>query len=287
MFKKILRLMYVLSSLVIIYFLWFGYDFYRTPYQERPFHSAYSLLKSGGEIGHGFGIIGSAMMVLMLLYSLRKRWKFMQGWGKLARWLDVHIFFGIIGPSLIILHSAFKVQGLISVSFWSMILVVLSGILGRYLYLKIPRDFSGEELTLNQIRQETARISTELRQKYGISQNEFDRFFERYEIKKLSEKNLIQLFFHLILFDVKKQFIRRQIKRWMNTLGEIPLQQQKQIIPLVWKKIQIEQRLLIWNKIHQIFHYWHVFHKPFAIIMYMIMLIHVGISLWLGYTWIF
>jgi len=287
MFKKVLGVLYAVSVLGILYFLWTGFDFYRTPYQERPFHPAYSLLKSGGKIGHGFGIVGSTMMVLMLGYSLRKRWRLLKGWGRLSHWLDVHIYFGLIGPALIILHSAFKVQGLISVSFWSMILVVMSGVLGRYLYLKIPRDFSGEELTLNQIQQETARLSEELNQKYGISSEQFAGLLDSYRIQKLSEKGLFPLLVNLMLLDLKKRFIQKRIRQWMKKVGKVSTEQQNQITPLIWMKFQIEQKLLIWNKIHQIFHYWHVFHKPFAIIMYTIMLIHVSISLWLGYTWIF
>jgi hypothetical protein len=41
------------------------------------------------------------------------------------------------------------------------------------------------------------------------------------------------------------------------------------------------------ENIHKLFYYWHVFHKPFAIIMYLIMIVHIAISVWLGYTWIF
>src|SRR3972149_5148655 len=68
--------------------------------------------------------------------------------GPLGRWLDVHIFFGLVGPALVILHSAFKVQGLVALSFWSMIAVAASGVLGRYLYLQIPRNLQGDALDL-------------------------------------------------------------------------------------------------------------------------------------------
>jgi hypothetical protein len=43
----------------------------------------------------------------------------------------------------------------------------------------------------------------------------------------------------------------------------------------------------MWNAIHQLFHYWHVIHKPFAIIMYIIMFVHILVAVYVGYTWIF
>ena len=72
------------------------------------------------------GIAGAGMMTLMLLYSLRKRVRWFHRLGSLSRWLDVHIFLGIVGPCLVVLHSAFKVGGLVALSFWSMVAVVVS-----------------------------------------------------------------------------------------------------------------------------------------------------------------
>ncbi|MBN2009685.1 hypothetical protein JW960_10110 [candidate division KSB1 bacterium] len=72
-FLVFLILIYVLSSLGFIYYLYHGWDYYSTGFAERPRHEAYRLLKPGGNFGHGFGIVGSAMMLVMLLYSLRKR----------------------------------------------------------------------------------------------------------------------------------------------------------------------------------------------------------------------
>ena len=50
-----------------------GSDFYRTPLVERAHHEGYWQWKAGGSIGHKLGVVGSSMMVLMLLYSVRKR----------------------------------------------------------------------------------------------------------------------------------------------------------------------------------------------------------------------
>ena len=76
-----------------------GVDFYRTPLLERAHHEGYWQWKAGGSVGHKLGVIGSSMMVLMLLYSVRKRVGALRRLGPLGRWLDVHIFLGVFGPA--------------------------------------------------------------------------------------------------------------------------------------------------------------------------------------------
>ena len=79
---------------------WTGWDFYLTAYIARPHHEDFHDYRPAGFIGHGLGIVGSLMIVLLLLYSLRKRIKFMRRWGDLRIWLRYHIFLGIAGPIL-------------------------------------------------------------------------------------------------------------------------------------------------------------------------------------------
>ena len=79
-----------------------GLDYYRTPLLERAHHAGYWTWKAGGRVGHKLGVVGSSMMVLMLLYSLRKRVAALRRLGPLSRWLDVHIFLGVFGPLLVV-----------------------------------------------------------------------------------------------------------------------------------------------------------------------------------------
>ncbi len=162
MHKRLWTLIYIVSIGVILYIATSAWPYYTTPYAERPFNPLHSAFKPGGSIGHGLGIIGSLMMIFMLAYSLRKRIRAFYRWGRLSTCLNIHIYFGIIGPLLVVLHSSFKLNGIISISFWSMLIVMFSGILGRYLYLKIPRDFSGEELSLQKVQKEAEQLAQQL-----------------------------------------------------------------------------------------------------------------------------
>ena len=102
-------------------------------------------------IWHPIGWIGSGCFITMMLYSFRKHIKFMQDVGPLRYWLDVHMFLGITGTLLITVHSTYKIGGLVSLSFWSMVLVTASGFIGRYIYIQIPRSISGNELRMDEI----------------------------------------------------------------------------------------------------------------------------------------
>jgi len=168
-FRVALGLLYVIGFATIGWFLVEGSSYYLTPLAERARHPGYWEWKSGGSVGHRLGIVGSGMMVLMLGYSVRKRVRLLHRLGPLRRWLDIHIFLGIMGPLLVILHSAFKVQGLVALSFWSMIVVASSGVFGRYLYLQIPRTRAGEEMTLAALERVDRELGDRLRRELHLS----------------------------------------------------------------------------------------------------------------------
>src|SRR5512133_125114 len=140
----------VLSVVSIMLFL--GYDYYSTPLQERHFHELNKTFKASGLVGHGLGITGSFLIIFgVFSYMLRKRVRILSRIGVLKHWLEFHIFLCTLGPFLILFHTAFKFGGLVAVSFWSMVAVFLSGIIGRYIYLQIPHSIEGRELSLSEI----------------------------------------------------------------------------------------------------------------------------------------
>ena len=77
-------------------------------------------------------------------------------------WLEVHLFCGIVGPVLITFHTSFKFNGIVSAAYWSMVTVVLSGFIGRYLYVRIPRSIRGNELTRAELDARADELKDEL-----------------------------------------------------------------------------------------------------------------------------
>ncbi len=101
---------------------------------------------AGGLFGHLVGVIGFLLMLMAeTLYSLRKRSR-KAFWGKMSNWLQFHIFTGIVGPYLVLLHTSWKFNGLAGASLALTIIIVLSGFVGRYIYTRIPRTIDGVEI---------------------------------------------------------------------------------------------------------------------------------------------
>lgn len=286
-FKVFLRGLYIVSFIIYFFYLFEGLNYYQIPLIERPHHEDYRNLRPAGMRGQGFGVLGSAMMLFMLLYSLRKRTRIFGEWGSLSRWLDIHIYFGIMGPLFIILHTSFKVSGLVAVSFWSMIAVASSGIVGRYLYLQIPRNQRGDELSLQEIADTDKHFSKELFETLGLDRERLKRMDALVRQFAGQQKGLFAMFSRSMIDDIFRYFKIRKLQKVF--VQELSLEEPylRRAVLTAWRKIKLQRRVMMLNQVQRFFHYWHVFHKPFAIIMYLIMFVHIGVAVWLGYTWIF
>lgn len=115
--------------------------------------SEQDLFKSHDRIGYWLGVAGGVMMLLLFAYPMRKHLRFMQRLGPLKYWFVVHMVFGIAGPLLILVHSTFKIGSMnAAIALTCMIVVALSGIIGRFLYRQIHRGFLGEKSTLRELQ---------------------------------------------------------------------------------------------------------------------------------------
>jgi len=282
-FRFFIWILYGATLVLLLYFVFKGSTYYRLPLSERPRHAQYSLWKPGGTISHGLGIAGSTMLVLLLLYSLRKRTALFGSRGRMDRWLQVHIYFGLMGPLFIILHSTFKLNGLVAVSFWSMVTVAVSGVLGRFLYQHIPRNIQGQELSLKEVEEMRRGLQDNLKKQFALQEAHLQK------IERLLENNpgRRDSFTGLLLVEGRLLFTGRSIKKRLMENLPVSDKDVHRLYKIARRKTILERRIRLWERIHRMFHYWHVFHKPFAIIMYIIMFIHVAISVWLGYTWVF
>jgi hypothetical protein len=260
-----------------------GLDYYLTPLLARPRHELYWMLKPGGERGHLLGIVGSVMMSVMLLYSVRKRWSRLRRAGPLAAWLDYHILLGVWGPLFVVLHSSFKVQGLVSVSFWSMVAVAASGVFGRFLYIQIPRSMTGDELTLAQVKELDATLSWTLATEHGLDRDAIAKVEAVVESGLDPGQSLLVL---LARMAIDPWRLRARLRRLHAELGVSEKKAGRPLAALVLRKAILHRRLLLWDRLRELFHYWHVLHKPFALLMYLFMMVHIAVAWVTGYGWV-
>jgi len=280
LFRKALVLAYLLAGACVAATALRGASFYSTPLPQRARHPGYWSYKAGGSVGHPLGVAGSTMLLLLLGYSVRKRVRVLRRLGPLSRWLDVHIFLGLLGPVLVVLHSSFKVQGLVALSFWSMVVVALSGVVGRYLYLQIPRTRAGEAISLKELEAQDRLLSRRLSLEFGLDESALRR------LETLStpppSRGLLTLLLGLLRDDLRRG---RELRAFVRSCRGVPASLLRDLERLARQKHALHRRLLVWDGLHELFHYWHVVHKPFAVVMYLFMVVHVAVALATGYAW--
>lgn len=271
--------LYTLTLAALGWAAWHGRDYYLLPLVERPHHPLHWQLKPGGEIGRVYGITGASLMTAMLVYSLRKRLPLLRRWAPLGTWLDFHIWCGIAGPLLIVLHSALKVNGLIAIAFWSMVAVAASGILGRFLYAQIPRTAAGDQLSLAEARRLEEELVDRLRQEFRLGEADLARLAPSDE--RRDGESLLAALARLVSEPWR---VRRRLAPLRRQLAGLGRRGEQTLLRLARQRALLHRRLHLWRRLHELFHYWHVFHKPFAILMYLFAAIHIGVAFATGYA---
>ncbi len=277
--------MVLVVGFAFIFLLINGLEYYRTGLEERAFSPDHETLKPSGFTGHGLGIFGSLLIVIgVTSYMARKRYRFMSRTGLVKHWLEFHIFLCTLGPILILFHTAFKFGGLVAISFWSMVAVFLSGIAGRFIYLQIPRSIEGRELDLNEVRAMKANLTEILRNTWNLDEDSYREIAESVQKKTESpSRNLLVSLLRNYKDDRKAVKSVRDVLKRNNLQGK----DYRKIVSLVKSDIRLSRRIERLDRMKNLFKYWHVAHLPFALIMLLIMVIHVGVTILFGYRWIF
>jgi hypothetical protein len=214
-------------------------------------------------------------------YMARKKYRSLARLGRLKYWLEFHIFLCSLGPVMILFHTAFKFGGLVSVSFWSMVAVVASGVIGRFIYLQIPRSIEGRALSLNEIQAMKGNLETSL-EKLSHLQAE-GRTHILSTILAADARTASGGMISQYMEDGRK---KRKVAQLLSNY-QLAREDRKHIMAIVNNEIQLGRRIERLQTMQKLFKYWHVAHLPFALIMLIIMVIHVGITLAFGYRWVF
>lgn len=265
--------------------LWlYGRDYYTLPLAQRPDSPLHHVLDPTGSLGHPLGMLGTAMLLGILVYSLRKHLRFLQRVGTLRQWLSAHIFFGLMGPLLVTFHTGFKVEGLVAIAYWSMIVAMSSGIFGRYIYIQIPRTASGDRASLAALQEEQAQLEVQLRQQLVGEPQLYDQLQALLLTGREGELQGWAALAQVVRQDLGRPLIRRRLVRMLKGHGHLRPEAIGQVARLAQRKAILARRLVTTEAMDKAFHYWHVFHRPFAWIMLVIVAVHVGVALLLGYT---
>ncbi len=262
-----------------------GLSYYGTPLQERPFLPGHALFASSAIVGHGYGVIGTLFIVVgVVAYAGRKRIRILRRVGKLSNWLQIHIFLCTLGPFLVLLHTTFRIGGLVSIAFWSMVLVVASGVFGRYLYGRIPKTLDGRFLGSRALEERRTKTLVALQERFEIDEDSVARLVRR--VRPLRPRGPLSALALAVRWDLPGGGLRREVRGIVAGIDVSP-EAGRELARLVLEDGRRELQLVLLQPFQRLFRYWHIVHLPLAIVMFLILGVHVAVAVLFGYVWLF
>lgn len=288
-----LGLAWLLVAGLIVGVAIYGLPYYRLDLAGRVRSPLHSVLRPSGTIGIKLGMLGLSMFLVLFLYPIRKRWRWLGTIGKTKHWLDFHVLLGLTAPVIITLHSSFKLNGLAGVAYWIMMAVALSGIVGRYLYAQIPRSLSMAELSLKEMQAAAQALSAELSRQALFTEEDLSPLVTLPPADRVRDMSLIGVLFRMLALDLRRPFQVSGLRRkclspvgTLTTLGGLlrsTHQDLERVIDTVRKQSWVSAKMLFLTRAQAVFHLWHVVHRPFSYSFSVLVAIHIVVVVLLGY----
>ena len=254
-----------------------GWEYYTAPVAERGTLEAHRVLRPAGTIGNLLGIVGTLFMISTLPYVARKKVKWLARLGSVQGWLEFHVFCGVFGPILITFHTSFRFSGIVSVAYWAMVLVVLSGLVGRYLFVRIPKTIRGVELSRAEVEDRVRELKEQLVEA-GLPVQLMERI-EEIERDADSTRSFPGTLVHGVASRRRLRALHRDVRR-----SGLRRDLTSRVLQLLRERTVLRQRLAHLQRTRQLFQLWHVFHRPLVWVMFLIFLVHLGVAVYFGYT---
>jgi hypothetical protein len=276
--------LWVLTGAFVGYVLWHALSYYVAPLKDRPHLPADALFRSSRRWGHGLGIAGALILLATLLYPLRKTLKLLRQRGRMAAWLRYHIWCGLAGPIFVTLHGTFKFGGLVAISYWSMVAVMLSGIIGRYIYVQIPRSLQGQELGERELAERDAALLAELRSDLAQDPDLLADVDGICRIPGAVQARGVRLLLFTLRDDLSRGRRTRLLKRRLRSTHHYTKALIREITAVARRRSLLRRRIAVLHVSRDLLRHWHSIHRPFALVMFGIAIVHVVAALALGYT---
>ena len=194
---------------------------------------------------------------------------------------------------MIAFHSSFKFRGFAGVAFWIMLAVSLSGIVGRYLYAQIPHSLDAAELSLRELQAMQAQLAQKLSHEQLLPEADLRSLLRLPSPERVQKLSLLTALLYMMALDAGRFFrvakLRRHALDWnarLRTLGGfLPTRHAdlERAIATARAETATAKRVLFLSQARQVFHLWHVVHKPFSYTFALLALIHVGLVVAMGY----
>ncbi len=236
-----------------------------------------SIPKASDFFGHSLGVVGFLLMLMTeLLYSLRKRSR-SNRWGRMSRWLSFHIFTGLVGPYMVLLHTAWRFNGLAGVLLYLTAIVVGSGFIGRYIYTAVPRSADGVMLEAEQINAMIARVDGQLSHFSDTRPAVAAQVRAERQPSQQPQKAEMLLVLGRLFSELG---YRRQMRRQMRQVDAGQRQQVRRLQALMHQRRQLDRQLAMMAAARRLLAVWHAIHIPIGMALFTVAFIHIGAALY-------
>lgn len=240
--------------------------------------AALSQIPPASEVfGHALGIIGFFLMLLTeTVYSLRKRSR-RANWGRMSDWLSFHIYTGIVGPYLVLLHSSWKFHGLAGVITLMTMLVAASGFVGRYIYTSIPRTADEVEIESDQVLRQIKAIEGEIHQRLQAESEKVRTSVRNLVAEETINGGVFYLFLIRPWLDWQQ---RRQWHAFMKRLSPSRRNHFAELERLTRRRDALKRQIASLALARRLFALWHAVHIPLGVVLFVAAFIHIAAAIY-------
>ena len=256
-------------SFLVVFFLAVVYIFYELV-----------TIPSGGHaFGHAIGILGSILMIMTeLLYSARKRLTVFK-YGQVRNWLSFHIFTGIVGPTLVLMHTGLEFRGLAGLTMLLTILVVASGFLGRYIYTAVPRTLAGVEVDRRTLEQDLEHQQEELLAWSAGKSARVQQLIAQKTTVAITEDLSIS---EVLVHRWREWQEQRQLRQVLGQLEKEEKARADEIERLVRRQQRLVRQIRSLQTVRRLMGMWHTAHVPLGLTLFTAMVIHIIATIYYG-----
>jgi TRAP-type C4-dicarboxylate transport system permease small subunit len=291
--KLRLFLAWMLSLAIVLVIAGYGFDYYTLNSANRPFSPKHDILRPSGTIGMKLGMFGVFLFFLIYLYPLRKKWGWLGRLGNSRHWLDFHVVLGTAAPLIIAFHASFKFGNIAGMAFWSMLCVTLSGFVGRYLYAQIPRRVNAAELSMKELEEIETSLRARLAEQKLTFGSRLEALYDLPSREEVAHMPMLLALTRMIWIDMKRplqlSLLRLQatgFASWLTSIAGLRRTRDLKLehaVDVARKQAALSKRILFLSRTQQVFHMWHIVHRPFSYAFAILALVHIGLALYMGY----
>jgi len=281
------------SILLLVSIGVYGASYYLLPLDQRPFSDKHEMLKPSGTIGLRLGVLGTVLFFIIFLYALRKVIPWLGRFGTARHWMDFHVIAGLTAPVVIAFHASFKFQGIAGFSFWIMVAVALSGVIGRYLYAKIPRSLSATEMSLSELQISERELAEALHAQSVYSAERLNRVLDMPTATHIRQIGPLLAIGEMMALDLRLPFqvagLRRAAPGFNSSLRSVGGMlssgnpEIEEVVRIVKQKLSLSKKVVFLDQTQRVFHLWHVIHRPFSYAFAVLAILHIVVATGFGF----